>query len=160
MIAVDVPGHGPVRIARVVSDYTGTLACGGVLAPSVRERLVRLASAVEIIVMTSDTFGTAQRELAGLPVSVHLLTGAGHDEQKAAFARAHEPAEIAAFGNGANDRLLLRTVHTAGGVAVAVDNGEGCAQSTIQNAQIVVHGADAALDLLLDTRRLVATLRV
>jgi len=33
---------------------------------------------------------------------------------------------VAAFGNGGNDRLLLKAMKDVGGSAVAVDNGEGC----------------------------------
>lgn len=34
-------------------------------------------------------------------------------------------------GTENNDRLLLQTVKTAGGLAVTVDNGEGCAQMPV-----------------------------
>ena len=159
-IALDVPGRGPLRLDRVLTDFTGTLAAGGVLSTDVRERLVRLATVVEIHVITSDTFGTARRELMDLPVAVHFLSGAAHDEQKRAFTLTHNPSHAAAFGNGVNDRLMLHAVRDAGGLAVAVDNGEGCAIDALTSAAVLVHGAAAALDLLLDPRRAVATLRV
>jgi soluble P-type ATPase len=66
---------------------------------------------------------------------------------------------VAAFGNRNNDRLLLKTVRDAGGLAIAVDNGEGCAVDTILVANRVVHGSENALDLLLDSNRCKATLR-
>lgn len=159
MISLDIPGFGLREIARVVSDYSGTHSIAGTIRPAVRDRLARLAESVEVHILTSDTFGTAERELRGLPVTLHLLEGAGHDEQKRAYALELDPRHVAAFGNGNNDRLLLRTVRDAGGLAIAVDNGEGCAVDTILSANLFIHGAENALDLLLDINRCKATLR-
>jgi soluble P-type ATPase len=60
-------------------------------------------------------------------------------------------------GNGRNDRFWLRLVKQAGGLAV--DVGEGCAVEAIQNAHIFISGIANALDLLLRTNRVKATLR-
>jgi len=57
---------------------------------------------------------------------------------------------VRAFGNGNNDALLLKTVKAAGGLAVAVDNGEGCSVEAIQNANIFIVGIVNALDLLIE----------
>ena len=159
MIVLDIPGFGCLRISRIVSDFTGTHAFQGSLRPTVKERLIRLAGLVEIHILTSDTFGTAKRELAGIPVRLELLDGDQHDEQKKAYVQKLEPQHAAAFGNGINDRLLLQTVKNAGGLAVAVDNGEGCALETMLNAHVFVSGSENALDLLLDSNRCKATLR-
>ncbi len=159
MIRIDIPGFGPREIVRVVSDYTGTHAYAGALRDGVRDRLARLGERIEVHVLTSDTFGTARRELEGLPVTLHLLDGSGHDEQKRALALEMEPQHVAAFGNGNNDRLMLQAVRDAGGLAVAVDNGEGCALDAMLAAHLVIHGSENALDLLLDSNRCKATLR-
>jgi soluble P-type ATPase len=159
MIRLEIPGLGVREIARVITDYTGTHAFAGAVRPAVKARLAALARAVEIHVLTADTFGTAGRELAELPVVVHVLTGEGLDEQKRAYVLERDPRQVAAFGNGNNDRLLLRAVRDAGGLAIAVDNGEGCALDAILAADLLVHGSENALDLLLDPDRCRATLR-
>ena len=159
MILLDIPGLGKRELHRVVSDYTGTHAFAGALRPGVRERLTRLAELVDIHFLTSDTFGTAKRELGSLPVTLHLLSGERHDEQKQAFVADHEPQHVAAFGNGNNDRLMLRTVREAEGLAIAVDNGEGCAIDMMVAANLFIHGSEQALDLLLHSDRCKATLR-
>ena len=159
MITLDIPGFGLREIAHVVSDYSGTHSYAGTIRPAVRDRLGRLAESVDVHILTSDTFGTAEQELRDLPVTLHLLKGEGHDEQKRAYALALDPRRMAAFGNGNNDRLLLSTVRDAGGLAIAVDNGEGCAVDTMLAANLVIHGAENALDLLLDGNRCRATLR-
>ena len=159
MIRIDIPGFGPREITTVVTDYTGTHAFAGKLRSEVRTRLIELAQQAEIHVLTSDTFGTAERELHDLPVTLHLLTGVKHDEQKRAFVLAKDAAHVAALGNGNNDRLMLEAVRDAGGLAIAVDNGEGCAVGALLAAHISVHGSENALDLLLDQDRFRATLR-
>jgi soluble P-type ATPase len=159
MIRLEIPGLGVREIAMVITDYTGTHAFAGAVRPGVKARLAALARQTEIHVLTADTFGTARRELTGLPVVVHVLAGGRHDEQKRAYVLERDPQHVAAFGNGNNDRLLLKAVHEAGGLAIAVDNGEGCALDAILAADLLIHGSENALDLLLDPDRCRATLR-
>ena len=159
MIQIEIPGFGRREISRVISDYTGTHAFAGALRKGTKTRLADLAQLVEVHILTSDTFGTAKQELAGLPLTLHLLDGERHDEQKRDYVLARDPERVAAFGNGTNDRLLLKAVRDAGGLAIAVENGEGCAIETMLAANLVIHGSENALDLLLDADRCKATLR-
>ncbi len=159
-IRVEIPGFGPLELTVLLSDYTGTLACGGRLAEGVPERLRHLGDLLDIHVLTSDTFGTARQELAHLPVQVVVLEGSDHDVQKARYLRDHFVARhVVALGNGNNDRMMLQAVKEGGGLAIAVDTGEGCALEALRQAHILVRGAAEALELLADTRRLKATLR-
>jgi hypothetical protein len=50
-------------------------------------------------------------------------------------------------------------VKEAGGLAIAVDNGEGCAIDALLNANLFIVGVVNALDLLLEVRSCKATLR-
>ena len=153
----------PLRVERIVTDYSGTLTFSGRLISGVAERLRTLKELAEIDVLTADSFGTALTELA--PVgsdSFHLHrlpSGEKHDIKKQNHVQCLGPARIAAIGNGNNDALMLNTVKDAGGLAIAVDNGEGCAVAAIQNANLFIVGIANALDLLLDRTRLKATLR-
>jgi soluble P-type ATPase len=160
MIKLTIPGFGPLEIRRVVTDYTGTHSFKGVVRRSVKTRLAQLAKLVEVHVLTIDTFGTVRRELARLPVELHLLKSESrNDEEKQRFVLKYEPKHVAAFGNVTIDRLRLKAVRDAGGLAVAVDNGEGCSVDAINNANILVHGSEQALDLLLEPNTCKATLR-
>ena len=95
-----------------------------------------------------------------MPVELHVLkSDRRNDKEKQRFVLKYEPKHVAAFGNGAIDRLLLKTVRDAGGLAVAVDNGEGCALETILSANVFVHGSEQALDLLLEPKTCKGTLR-
>ncbi len=159
-ISLHIPNFPDISIHRIVTDYNGTLSLAGRLTPGVVERLRRLHELVEIDVITSDTFGTAAGELAPAGLRPLLLPKASrHDEAKEAHVKTHDAAHIAAFGNGNNDAWMIKAVKEIGGLAIAVDNGEGCAVQTLLNAEIFVSGIANALDLLLDPTRCKATLR-
>jgi soluble P-type ATPase len=157
-ISIEIPGFGERRIHSIVSDYTGTLSCGGKLTHGVRKQLHTLLDSVDIRVVTSDSYGTAADELRGI-VSPYILKEERHDVEKQEYVKKFDPEHVAAFGNGNNDRLLLRTVKQAGGLAIAVDNGEGCALDALMSAHLFVMGAVNALNLLLEPRSCKATLR-
>lgn len=159
-IAINIPNYPGISIRRIVTDYNGTLSLAGRISPGAIERLRRLHEIVDIDVITSDTFGTAAGELAPAGLQPLLLpAGSRHDEAKESHVKAHDAAHIAAFGNGNNDSRMLKAVKDAGGLSIAVDNGEGCAVQTLLNAEILVVGIANALDLLLDPNRCKATLR-
>jgi soluble P-type ATPase len=160
-ISIDIPGFGHLHIEAICSDYTGTLSCKGELIDGVGKRLRRLGELVDIHV-TSDTRKTARKQLADLPVTLHdKITSDAHD----AFKRDYltelgvDLGHIAVFGNGRNDRLWLAAVRDAGGLAVAVDVGEGCAIEAMMSANVFVADIGNALDLLLDSKRIIGTLR-
>jgi len=157
-IVVDIPGFGRRHIRVVVSDYTGTYSIGGAIEPDVKRRLQQLITLVELHIVTADSFGTSERELAEIVAPYKLRTGR-HDVEKAAYVKQFDMEHVAALGNGNNDRLMLQAVREGGGIAIAVDNGEGCAMDAMRNADVFVTGAANALDLLLDPTRLKATLR-
>ena len=82
-------------------------------------RLLRL---VDLEIVTADSYGTARQQLKEIAVP-NMLKQRRHDVEKRDFARQFDLKQVAAFGNGNNDRLLLQAVKESGGLAVAVDNG-------------------------------------
>jgi len=161
-IEIPIPGFRNLEIHSIVSDFTGTLAFRGALRNPARLALLRLAHMADVHVVTSDTFGTAKRELAGIPITFKKLTDESedHDVQKERYVESLGTGHVAAFGNGRNDRRMLEAVRSGRGLAVAVDNGEGCAREAFDSSEVFVAAAENALDLLLDKDRCKATLRV
>ncbi len=155
MIELDIPGFGKVEIRHLVSDFTGTLSEDGKLCEGVRERLQSLSEKLQIHILTADTFGTARAQLEGINCTVHILTGDRHDKQKQAYVEELGAEGVFALGNGNNDRLMLKKAR----VGVAVCLREGCAIDALKSADIVVNSTVDALDLLISTKRLKATLR-
>jgi soluble P-type ATPase len=157
-IAIDIPGFGKRVIHTIISDYTGTLSLHGRLTPGVQPRLLRLQRLVDVKIVTADTYGTARKQLKGIS-EPHMLRKKRQDIEKRDFAKKFDLRHVATFGNGNNDRLLLAAVKKAGGIAIAVDNGEGCAVDALTDANVLIFGAANALDLLLNTNAIKATLR-
>jgi len=155
MFEIDIPGFGPVRLEHLVSDFTGTLSLAGRLLPGVRGQLTTIAGFMQVHVLTADTFGMAKDELEGVPCDICILTGDNHDVQKEEYVRKVDAERAIAFGNGNNDRRMLRAAR----VGIAVSQGEGCSVEALCAADVHVTGADIGLDLLLHPRRLKATLR-
>lgn len=154
-LVFDIPGYGSLRLARLVCDFNGTLAVDGVLAPDVAERLQRLSENLEIHVVTGDTYGTARLALAGLPVNVQVLPERGQAEAKLAAVSALGPDGCAVLGNGRNDAAMLR----AAALGIAVIGAEGVAPEVLAASDLLVPGSEAALDLFLKPKRLLAGLR-
>jgi soluble P-type ATPase len=158
-IAIDIPGFGKRQIRTIISDYTGTLSRRGKLSPGVKSRLLRLQKLVDVKIVTADTYGMAAHQLKRIAAPHFLKRASGQDKEKRDFAKQFDLLHVAAFGNGNNDRLLLRAVKSAGGLAIAVDNGEGVALDALLAVHIFISGAANALDLLLNPNALKATLR-
>jgi len=127
----------------------------GVLLSGVAEAFRRLAGQLELHVVTADTFGKAAEALAGLPCTLHILPEGGQDSAKLNYVERLGAAHCVALGNGRNDRLML----AAAGLGIAVIEGEGAAVETLLAARVAVPAIGAALGLLTDPKRLVATLR-
>lgn len=150
-LTVKVPGRTSLRLEHLALDLNGTIAARGRVLPGVKKRLTALSRLLEVTVLTADTYGLAARALAGLPVDlVQVRTG----RDKARFVSTREG--VVAIGNGANDAGML----AAADLGIAVVGAEGMAGALATAADVLVLSIDDGLDLLLDPRRLVATLRV
>jgi soluble P-type ATPase len=157
MIEIEIPGFGPVRLEHMVSDFTGTLSCDGMLLEGVAEKIREVSGRLTVDILTSDTFGTAWSELEGLPCTVHLISGSmvGADARKEDFVRELGPEGVVAIGNGCNDRKMLKAAR----LGIAVTGTEGCSTDALMAADIHVCRVIDAFDLLLKPKRCKATLR-
>ena len=155
MMEINIPGFGMVRLEHLVSDFTGTLSVDGILLPKVEARLNKLSEMMKIHILTADTFGKAQAALKDVKCEMHILTGESHDVQKEEYVAQLGVDSVVTFGNGNNDRRMLKAAR----IGIAISEGEGCAVDAIMAANIHVRSAVEGLDLLLNTKRLMATLR-
>ncbi len=155
MIEIGVPLREPLRLQYLILDMNGTVALDGELLPGVRERLAALSQVLEIWLITADTQGTLATVAATLPVKVRPMKPGAGTPQKAALAEQLGAAQVAAIGNGTNDAEMLRRA----ALGIAVLGPEGLATACANAADVVAPSIEAALDLLLHPRRLIATLR-
>jgi len=155
MLAIAIPGFRDLELDHLVLDYNGTLAVDGVLIPGAHDALVALAPKIEIHVVTADTYGGAERELAGLPVKLTVIPRESQAEAKLAYVQRLGVERVFAIGNGRNDRRMLAAV----AVGVALLQREGGAGEALAAADVVAVDIIDALDLLRHPARLIATLR-
>ena len=155
MLEIVIPGFRHLALDTLVCDYNGTLARDGRLLNEVRARIARLAPLVRVKIITGDTFGTARDELRDVPAELVVVPADGQAEAKLELIKHHGLDRVVAVGNGRNDRLML--AEAALGIGVLGD--EGIATEALLASDIVVRQSADALDLLLEPRRLVATLR-
>ena len=155
MMKIDIPGSGPLEIEHLVLDFNGTLACDGALLTGAKERLQQLAKQLNLHVITADTFGSVAREVADTPCQLAIIPAGEQTAAKAHYIKELEAHSVVAIGNGRNDQQMLKTA----ALGIAIIQQEGAATAAVLAADVVVPDILAALDLLLNPQRLVATLR-
>jgi len=157
MIAFKIPGIGEVEIKNVVFDLNGTLSMDGHISPEVQRKIRQLSGRVKVVILSSDTRGNLKELAEELGVDWHRIESEPGAENlaKEKFVERLGSENTAAVGNGRNDELMLKRAK----LGIAVIGEEGACPSTILNADIVVLSPLHALELLLDTQKIVATLR-
>ena len=86
---------------------------------------------------------------------MHIVKGTAIDAQKAEFVDRLGADKVVAIGNGLNDRGMLKIAR----LGIIVAGSEGCAVESFLAADIQVASALDGLDILLEPRRLRATLK-
>ncbi|MFA4916984.1 MAG: HAD hydrolase family protein [Syntrophales bacterium] len=155
MLEIEIPGFGHVALEYMVSDYTGTLSVAGRLLPEVKKQLNKIAAFLKVHIVTADTFGMVQSELKDVNCIIRIFSGDDHDLQKEDYIRRLGVEHVVAFGNGKNDRRMLK----AAKIGIAVSEAEGCAVDALMAADIHVRSALDGLNLLLHPKKCKATLR-
>lgn len=150
-ITTDIPGRQRLELDYLLLDQNGTLSKRGELIPGVKERLDGLGGQLSIHILSGDSFDTLEQIARELGVDARRVnTGA----EKKEFAEQLGGYRCAAIGNGYNDTEMFK----ACALSIAVIGPEGASHAAIA-AQILCGSILDALDLLLDTRMLVATLK-
>ncbi|NJE76041.1 HAD family hydrolase [Thermococcus sp. ES12] len=145
-----IPNYGEIRAQTVLFDLNGTLGESGRVDEETKHLLERLADKYTVVVLSADTFGTLEEEFRGLPVRIERVSsGAEKDE----IARGYEP--YIAVGNGNNDVAMLEGAE----LAFCVVGPEGATIDALLASDVVVKDVKDAIAMLLDERKLIATLR-
>ena len=154
MLTIKIPGREEMTLRHLILDYNGTIAEDGAIIESIRPRLARLSEHLSIYVITADTHGTAAQRCAGLPLQVLTFPTTQVGQIKADEARKMEGG-VVTIGNGFNDIQMS----DAADLSICVMGKEGCCGALLSHCDVVVTSIDDALDLLIKTDRLRATLR-
>ena len=155
MLDIIIPGYNHLQLQHLVLDYNGTLACDGQLLTGVKSRLERLAKHLQVHVVTADTFGSVKTALADVSCQLYILPSANQDTGKRDYVEQLGISQAVCIGNGRNDSLMLAVA----ALGIVVLQEEGAAVKSLLAADVAAPDILAALDLLLQPKRLVATLR-
>ena len=154
-MVVDIPGRGKLEIKNVVFDFNGTMAVDGRLVPGTAEMINDLADRADFHVITADTFGTVEQQLAGVNCRVVKIPPDNQDQAKLDYVAKLGLDTAMCLGNGRNDKLMLK--EAALGVAVLLD--EGAWVETVMAADLICKSVLDALAYLSVPDRLRATAR-
>ena len=155
MIELNIPGRQPLRLQHLVCDVNGTLALDGTLIDGLAKRIASVRDRLTVHLLTADTHGRQAIIDQQLALTAARLTPGGEAEQKRQYVENLGADSVVAFGQGANDSLMLK----AAALGICVLSAEGSASETLLAADIVVPNIVAAFDLLDGPLRIVATLR-
>ena len=152
---IDIPGWGSVDVENIVIDLNGTTATDGRIPLEIKEKIESLSHLAKIYVLTADTQGTADKEVANMSVEAIKIDKEESKQGKFDFLKTLDLEKTVAIGNGSNDQLVLKEA----ALGIAVLGEEGVSVSAMKNADLVVKNIQNALDLFLKPKRLIATLR-
>jgi len=155
VLELNIPNWGNLEIENLLLDYNGTIALDGRLKEEIKPLILTLSKTLKIYVITADTFGSVKEELKDLPVEILILNSLNHTKEKRDFLNKLGSNSTIAIGNGNNDSLMLKDSI----VSIAILGEEGCSMEAINSANILSPSIKYALELLINTKRLIATLR-
>jgi len=154
MLTIRIPGRDEFTVSHLILDYNGTIALDGKVIPEIIPQLEILSKDLDIYVITADTHGTAAKNCGSLPLDVRAFPTTRVGEIKAEEAR-RLTGGVACIGNGFNDIQMSDVCD----LSICVIGREGCCGALLSHADVVVTSIEDALDLLIKTDRLRATLR-
>ena len=155
MIKIEIPGKEKIELKYILFDMNGTLTVDGNISDTTKEKLIRLSKQLKIFVLTADTFGKAKNVFANLPVELTVVNKENSGASKKNFIDKLGCNNCVAVGNGFNDTLMLESAKL--GISVLME--EGICIKAVEKSDILVKHINDAIDLLLNPKRIIATLR-
>lgn len=155
MIQLDIPGRGKMQIENVVFDYNGTIATDGILSEEIKVQIRQLKNLVNIYILTADTHGSVKSNCQDLDVEIIIFPQENANLEKKKIVQALGKSVTACVGNGFNDQGMANYSL----LFVCVLGEEGCFSGLLPVTDVLVKSTRDALNLFLNPKRLIATLR-
>ena len=149
-MTIEIPNYGKIEARAVVFDLNGTLGVEGRVSEEVKKLLERLSEKYIVVVLSADTFGTLEEEFKGLNVKIERVKDGNEKLEKA---MKYEP--YIGVGNGNNDVRMLENAE----LAFCVIGEEGATVDALLASDVVVKDVKDAIAMLLNEKKLIATLR-
>lgn len=155
MIKFEIPGERNFIIEHVVLDFNGTIAVDGTIIKGVTELLNQISQCLQVHIITADTHNTVMQYQEKIPATIVVLNGDNTSKAKLEYIEKLNPEKVIAIGNGKNDALMLKQA----AIGIALIQSEGASSAAIQSADITCFDIKDALQMVLNTKRIIATLR-
>ena len=153
---IEIPGRNTLEIQHIIFDYNGTIALDGKVIEGVAEKIQALSDRIDFHVITADTYGTAEKELEGVPCQVINLSKSNEFKTKTDYLAFLGKEHCLSVGNGFNDKALLK--QSILGIALIQD--EWCCTETLISPDIVCKSLMYVFSFIEKPNRIKATLRV
>lgn len=155
MINIKIPGRCDYSIENIVFDYNGTIAADGKITPHIKEKISILCNMANVYVLTADTYGSAAKECQGLNLTLKTFPKDNAADYKEKIVKELGKKNTICFGNGYNDIKMFE----AAILSVAVLEKEGMCSALLKESDIMVKSIEDGINLLLNPKALIATLR-
>ena len=137
-------------------DINSTLTLDGGLLAGVDADLRALVGVLDVQLVLADTFRHLDKHrIAPFAQAKRLEPGRSDTAHEAEVVRQLGAERVVAIGNGANDADMLRE----SALGIAIVGPEGLGGGALAAADVVVASINDALALLVNSKRLIATLR-
>jgi len=154
-LKITIPSRIDIHITNIILDFNGTLAIDGKIIAGVTENINVLSKNVDFYVVTADTNGTVEKELAGTTCQIINLSTSMKYQSKLDVLIALGKDKTLCIGNGYNDREVLKQA----ALGIAILQEEGLATEALLAADMLCHSILDAFSCLNIAHRLIATLR-
>lgn len=157
MVNISIPGFNKeeLYLQHLMLDFNGTLAIEGKLIEGVREKLNQISEKLQIHIITGNSFGTAETELEGIFSTLKLLPKENQKLEKGKYLSMLGEDSVISIGNGRNDKEMLQR----SAIGIVLIQREGASTETLLVSNIVCTNIHDALDLIINPKRMSATLR-
>ena len=154
-MTIEIPNYKTLTLTHIVLDYNGTIAKDGLFKEEAKPLLKKLTALYSVHVITADTFGSVAEQMKPFDITIKVLQSKNHTQEKQDYIKSLDAQSCVAIGNGNNDVSMIKEAT----VGIALLGDEGCSSKTLQESDIVCKSIESALELFINTKRLVATLR-
>lgn len=152
----EIPNYKRLEIENILLDINGTIQFSGKISEELKQKIIELKQKFQIILISADTRGNLKEIASELGVNYEKLTKKRSErEQKEKIVEKYNKENTIAIGNGNNDELMLKKA----ALGIAIIGSEGASIKAITSADIIVTNPIDAIDLILEEKKLIATLR-
>ncbi len=152
-----IPNYGKITIKNIIFDINGTIQFKGQISDDLVKKIEELKKIYKVYLVSADTRGNLKELAEKIKVSyikINPVETSEAEEKNRELIRLGKDVTVA-VGNGNNDALMLKNSI----LGITVLGSEGATIKSILNSDVIVPDPISAIDLLLDEKVMIGTLR-